>query len=1141
MIRKILFFFLLTVTTSQLTLAQAPGNTCATAAPITLAPGTTVSTGLQSNAGTGDDYIVGSYNSCVNTYFGDGLDGVYSINVVNPGDYTFAFTNTGTTWKSFSVHSEILPVCAVYSANCVGGMATLGSRDGVDQVINLAIGTYFIVIDSWAALTPIAGFELLITSPIGNDECSGAAELFSDVDCSFVTYTNAGATASAGAPAPTCANYQGGDVWFTYEVNSTGDFTITTEAGVMTDSGMAVYSGTCGSLAQLACDDDFGTGAMSSIAITGRTPGEIVYIRLWEYGNNNNGTFSICVTTPIPPGDNGVYLDCANERSQSLTSDFVCPPGINSAAVVFGNLDGGLLANKQVGSVNSTVCNFTGLLRRFEEINFTVPTTGFYVIEMTAAAGFDGMAYIVVNDGLFTYGSCATGTYVIGDDDSGFGLQSELSVTLTAGVNYTLVTTEYGLGSGNSPYTWTVTTGPNINWETIFPIEWYTTAAGGSPIQTGPGFDPVNFPGSGLTDTTVPGIYPYWYACPTAPASRTRVDFVIGKHWEGATSSDWNTASNWYGNSVPTDTQCLYIQSGTPNDPVIGDDNNGDGLNLTIDTGATLTLNSDGNANNFGSSLTIQDNIDIQGTGVLTVEDDASLIQVNDTPSVANSGNIILNRNADIRRSDYVYWSSPVQNYNVSNVYGAFTPLSYIYQWTPTVPTGTFTPGVLPTGGMPICYGNWALNSSATMNLGKGYIVRGPTNHTNTITTATSVFTGVPNNGVITHPISSGTNSFAYSNYAYNPYGTDVLTVTPFDDNWNLLGNPYPSALDAQSFLSHPSNNIIEGAVHVWTHGSQIGTYPDSFYDDFTLSYNILDYITYNFSGTNTYPDETTFLGKIGSGQAFFVLALNDSEAGSVTFNNSMRDRTHSNTQFFRTAEEDENIPDTNAIERNRIWLNLVDQNGSTSSILVGYIEGATQEKDRLFDAYTREVNSISIYSKIGDERMIIQGRALPFDENDQVPLGTVIPDAGEYTIAISNVDGLFLDGNQAIYLEDTFTGVIHNLRAAPYTFTETEAIDYEDRFLLRYTDDALSTTDLELSTLSIIAPKGSYIKINSESNPIEAVTVYDLLGRALINEINIDDLEFVINNHNLSSGAYIVKVTLNNGLSKTQKVVLKN
>lgn len=51
-----------------------------------------------------------------------------------------------------------------------------------------------------------------------NDECSGAIPLTVGATCTFTQYTNAGATGSAGAPAPGCASYSGGDVWFSVVV-----------------------------------------------------------------------------------------------------------------------------------------------------------------------------------------------------------------------------------------------------------------------------------------------------------------------------------------------------------------------------------------------------------------------------------------------------------------------------------------------------------------------------------------------------------------------------------------------------------------------------------------------------------------------------------------------------------------------------------------------------------------------------------------------------------------------------------------------------------------------------------------------------------------------------------------------------------
>ena len=172
---------------------------------------------------------------------------------------------------------------------------------------------------------------------------------------------------------------------------------------------------------------------------------------------------------------------------------------------------------------------------------------------------------------------------------------------------------------------------------------------------------------------------------------------------------------------------------------------------------------------------------------------------------------------------------------------------------------------------------------------------------------------------------------------------------------------------------------------------------------------------------------------------------------------------------------------------------------------------------------------------------MVIQGKSLPFDVNDEIPIGIVAPENGQYTIAINQVDGLFLESDQSIYLEDTYLGITHSLRAAPYTFNvEDSSQDFSDRFILRYTDDALSIEDFELNTLHIIAPKGNYIKVNSETSPINTVTVYDLLGRTLITKTAVNSNEYYINDHNLSSGNYIVTVKLDSGSTKSQKVILK-
>jgi gliding motility-associated-like protein len=153
----------------------------------------------------------------------------------------------------------------------------------------------------------MAGFLFVIISLSAyaqppNDEPCNALPLPVLGACSFVTYNNIAATAST-VPSPGCGNYQGGDVWFTAIVPCNGTFNIDTRNVSITDGGMAIYSGTCNALTLIDCDDDGSpNGLMPFISASNLTPGSTIYIRFWEYGNDNQGTFEICATQSSTTG-----------------------------------------------------------------------------------------------------------------------------------------------------------------------------------------------------------------------------------------------------------------------------------------------------------------------------------------------------------------------------------------------------------------------------------------------------------------------------------------------------------------------------------------------------------------------------------------------------------------------------------------------------------------------------------------------------------------------------------------------------------------------------------------------------------------------------------------------------------------------
>lgn len=133
--------------------------------------------------------------------------------------------------------------------------------------------------------------------PPNNDDCIGAIELIPGATFAQneILSANYGALSSV-VPDPGCAGSVFLDVWYKVVIPSTGNITIETgqEPGGLTDTGLALYEGDCSNLTLLQCDNDSGTDSFhSKITLTGRTPGEIIYARVWDFGGNDFSLFKI--------------------------------------------------------------------------------------------------------------------------------------------------------------------------------------------------------------------------------------------------------------------------------------------------------------------------------------------------------------------------------------------------------------------------------------------------------------------------------------------------------------------------------------------------------------------------------------------------------------------------------------------------------------------------------------------------------------------------------------------------------------------------------------------------------------------------------------------------------------------------------
>ncbi|WP_264531645.1 T9SS sorting signal type C domain-containing protein [Flavobacterium sp. N502540] len=691
-----------------------------------------------------------------------------------------------------------------------------------------------------------------------------------------------------------------------------------------------------------------------------------------------------------------------------------------------------------------------------------------------------------------------------------------------------------------------------VNYTLPATIDWYTTASGGTKIGSGASFNPVGID-SRLMNTNTVGTTPYYVACSGDPACRTMVNFVINEipaapmvgtviqptcvvtsgtinlsglpsggtltrspgaiavPYTGTTVTDSNLTGGTYsytvGNGNCTSTATTGIVVNPP--PAIATYNGGWNIAPTIEkklifasdftstgdvTGCSCEVNSGANVViGAGHTLKIVNDVKVLSGGTMTFRNTAALVQTN---NVTNTGDITYERTTPpILLKDYVYWSTPVSPQKLVDL-SSLTPSTMYYgfdgtQWVRT-------------------------NRNDNMVVGKGYIIRAPSNYSNSAKAVfPASFKGVPNNGNIeTEMLASGK--------AY------------------LIGNPYPSALSAERFVSEgiegfikANENVINGTLYFWTHNTPAKPVQSN-------QYSADDYASFNLVGGTAAKSDVDYssgggvkpTGEIAAGQSFF---LTTKAAGKIQFNNAMRLGAVDNGQFFRPG----NTSRKSTIEKHRIWLNMTSTTGAFKQLLLGYVEGATNDYETLYDGLTLDGNQyLDFYSVSNEKKFVIQGRAVPFTDTDIVPLGYRTAVAGDFTIAIDEADGKM--ANQAIYIEDKTTGVVHDLTQSNYTF-KTEVGNFSERLVLRYTGKTLGTGDFEnVKDGILVSIKNKVITVQSSKESIKEVTVYDVSGKMLYNKKKVGNTELQIQNLPSSNQVLLVKVTLANDFTTTRKVIFQ-
>jgi PKD repeat protein len=576
--------------------------------------------------------------------------------------------------------------------------------------------------------------------------------------------------------------------------------------------------------------------------------------------------------------------------------------------------------------------------------------------------------------------------------------------------------------------------------------------------------------GFSFTDLTVaPGLHNYYVtAVYTDPAdesdSSNVVEVNIGENWiwTGTVSSVWETAGNWNTGTLPHTTSNVIIPPSSNNPLITSQIMVND---LQIESGAALTIDPSGNLTVNGTLL------NEQGQNGLIIASSAagtgSLIH--STPGVPATSQ----RYVPGEPEAWHILSSPMTNQGISD---DFTPAGTyadgtgydFYTWYEPDTSWVY---LLNTDFSP----TWA-EAHAGNNFipGKGYLVAYQASN------PTLNFSGVLNTGYVSVGITS-------SNISGDPFGA------------NLIGNPYPSAIDWKATSGWSRNDLIlSGGGHdIWI------------WNDTAYNYGV-----YNSASVN---DEGT-LGVsrfIAVNQGFFVLA---GQTGSLAMDYDVRVHQGAGNWLKATRKFTDII---------FLTVESKNKNGTDEVMIEMGIHTEPHGTPKRF-SFVQSAPGLFI-TKNGNFFSALLGN----DKNKTpvVPVSFTPGQNGEFTLKAS-MDEDFIE--MAI-LHDKQTGTQHDLKmTAEYNF-QAKKDDDPARFILQLKEGNFPDPHQQIPVSIFTHNKRLYVDMRLTETNCE-LNIYDVTGRGILNRQLNGGVQHEIELP-YKHGVYIVYLSDNNG-SVSKKII---
>lgn len=533
-------------------------------------------------------------------------------------------------------------------------------------------------------------------------------------------------------------------------------------------------------------------------------------------------------------------------------------------------------------------------------------------------------------------------------------------------------------------------------------------------------------------------------------------------------------------------------------------------------------------------------------------------------------GALSVYQEGSVNNFQYNYWCSPVGGSLAVSGNSAF---GIPQLGAPTSVTATNAATILPIGNLngasgagsvsiapywiwkfttSNAYAQWVqVASASTLNAGQGFTMKGTSG-----TDATVPFAGAGAN--------NGGSAQRYDFRGKPNDGTINVAVTA--GMQTLTGNPYPSAIDMQLFLTDPTNTALcDGTALYWEHDKTVNShliaaYRGGYgvYNGATNVYTPATFYTYTGTGAQG-PVFSTPLNSYQRkfapvGQGFMIRGI---AAGNVQLKNThrafRREGAVNNSQFEKNASSNEfyeEIPNVAGIDYTQISkaptphikINASLNDQAVRQIALVFKEGTLEGYDKA-DAKSSDVDAnlpFDMYLYLDNTEYVQSAR--PFDIMNKYPLGFKNNENASFRIQVA--DFVNFSGAENVYLHDKELDVYYDIKNSEQVVTLPTGVNNSKYEITFVNNSTLHTNDDIANSFNIYQNNGENMLTIKNPNLIDlaSYTLFDITGKLVLTKNGLgSNASYEFSTAQLSQGVYVVKLITKANQEITKKVSISN